>query len=102
MRAAAPSQPGIIKLRGETFKISEKVLYKPNANSVVYFGKLNDRNIKIESDKQFDIYDGVHLEFKLITKDKIVQLKYYEPEFYNEHNFNQSRDIIVKIEKEIT
>ena len=60
---------------------------------------IDDRNIKIESDKQFDIYDGVHLEFKLITKDKIVQLNYYEPEFYNEHNFNQSRDNIVKIEK---
>lgn len=60
---------------------------------------IDDRNIKIESDKQFDIYDGVHLEFKLITKDKIVQLNYYEPQFYNEHNFNQSRDNIVKIEK---
>lgn len=60
---------------------------------------IDDRNIKIESDKQFDIYDGVHLEFKLITKDKIVQLNYYEPEFYNEHNFNQSRASIIKIEK---
>lgn len=60
---------------------------------------IDDRNIKIESNKQFDIYDGVHLEFKLITKDKIVQLKYYEPEFYNEHNFNQSRASIIKIEK---
>ena len=63
---------------------------------------IDDRNIKIESDRKFDIFDGVHLEFKLITKDKIVQLNYYEPQFYNEHNFNQSRDIIVKIEKIIT
>ncbi len=60
---------------------------------------IDDRNIKIESDRQFDIYDGVDLEFKLITKDKIVQLNYYEPEFYNEHNFNQSRASIIKIEK---
>lgn len=60
---------------------------------------IDDRNIKIESDRQFDIYDGVDLEFKLITKDKIVQLNYYEPEFYNEHDFNQSRASIIKIEK---
>ena len=60
---------------------------------------IDDRNIKIESDKQFDIYDGVHIEFKLITKDKIVQLNYYEPEFYNEHIYNQSRDNIINIEK---
>jgi hypothetical protein len=59
----------------------------------------DDRNIKIKSDIKFEISDGVGLEFKLITKDKIIQLKYYEPEFYNQEDFNQSRDNIVKIEK---
>jgi hypothetical protein len=59
----------------------------------------DDRNIKIKSDIKFEIYDGVGLEFKLITKDKIIQLNYYEPEFYNQEDFNQSRDNIVKIEK---
>ena len=68
-------------------------------NKYELWNLIDDRNIKIESDKNFDIFDGVDLEFKLITKDKIVQLNFYEPQFYNEHNFNQSRDNIVKIEK---
>jgi len=63
---------------------------------------IDDRNIKIESDRKIDIYDGVNSVFKLITKDKIIELNYYEPEFYNQEYFNQSRDNIVKIEKIIT
>ena len=38
--------------------------------------------------------------FKLITKDKIIQLQYYDPKGQNEIcKFNQTRDDIVKIEE---
>jgi hypothetical protein len=38
--------------------------------------------------------------FKLITKDKIIQLQYYDSKGQNEIcKFNQTRDDIVKIEE---
>ena len=38
--------------------------------------------------------------FKLLTKDKIIQLQYYDPKGQNENcKFNQTRDDIVKIEE---
>ena len=44
---------------------------------------------------------SVHYEiFKLLTKDKIIQLQYYDPKGQNENcKFNQTRDDIVKIEE---
>jgi hypothetical protein len=41
--------------------------------------------------------------FKLLTKDKIIELKYYDPRGQNKDcKFNQTRDYIVKIEEIIS
>lgn len=41
--------------------------------------------------------------FKLLTKDKIIELKYYDPKGQNKDcKFNQTRDYIVKIEEIIS
>ncbi len=38
--------------------------------------------------------------FKLLTKDKIIELQYYNPRGLNEDcKFNQTRDDIIKIEE---
>ena len=41
--------------------------------------------------------DGGNVEFKLITKDKIIQLDYYDPEGLNECKYNETRDVITKV-----
>ena len=45
--------------------------------------------------------DGCNDVFKLITKSEIIKLEYYDPLGMNECEFNQTREIVIKIEKVI-
>jgi hypothetical protein len=71
-----------------------KDITKYNIWNLVDGSKLDslDTNCETEFHMGYEI-------FKLITKDKIIELKYYNPRGLNEDcKFNQTRDDIIKIE----
>jgi len=71
-----------------------KDITKYNIWNLVDGAKLDslDTNCETEFHMGYEI-------FKLITKDKIIELKYYNPKGQNEDcKFNQTRDDIIKIE----
>lgn len=68
--------------------------------AIVNYGLWNlvdDTSKKLHLGSECGITDGVGVEIKLISKDKIVQLNYYDPEGLNECKFDQTRDIITKV-----
>jgi len=72
-----------------------KDITKYNIWNLVDGAKLDslDTNCETEFHMGYEI-------FKLITKDKIIQLQYYNPRGLNEDcKFNQTRDDIIKIEE---
>ena len=72
-----------------------KDITKYNIWNLVDGAKLDslDTNCETEFHMGYEI-------FKLLTKDKIIQLQYYDPKGQNENcKFNQTRDDIVKIEE---
>jgi len=51
----------------------------------------------LDTNCETDFHLGYEI-FKLLTKDKIIQLQYYDPRGMNDCKFNQTRDDIIKIE----
>jgi hypothetical protein len=52
----------------------------------------------LDTNCETDFHLGYEI-FKLLTKDKIIQLQYYNPRGMNDCKFNQTRDDIIKIEE---
>ena len=72
-----------------------KDITKYNIWNLVDGAKLDSLDTNCET----ELHMGYEI-FKLITKDKIIQLQYYNPRGLNEDcKFNQTRDDIVKIEE---
>ena len=72
-----------------------KDITKYNIWNLVDGAKLDSLDTNCET----ELHMGYEI-FKLITKDKIIQLQYYDPKGQNENcKFNQTRDDIVKIEE---
>ena len=72
-----------------------KDIIKYNIWNLVDGAKLDSLDTNCET----ELHMGYEI-FKLITKDKIIQLQYYNPRGLNEDcKFNQTRDDIIKIEE---
>ena len=79
-------------------KSSDKSIWKDitkyNLWNLVDGAKLDSLDTNCET----DFHLGYEI-FKLLTKDKIIQLQYYDPRGMNDCKFNQTLDDIIKIEE---
>ena len=62
---------------------------------------IDDENIKRKSETFCEFTDGLYSEYKLITKNEVIKLTYYEPSELNKCEYNKFRDDISKIDKTI-
>ena len=88
--------------------ISNEIEYGKTIPDVnVYFSwvdtKLSNESIWKDITKYnlWNLIDDSNDVFKLITKSEIIKLEYYDPLGMNECEFNQTREIVIKIEKVI-
>jgi hypothetical protein len=62
---------------------------------------IDDDNIERKSRFTCGVTDGVYSEYKLITKNQVIKLTYFEPFELNKCEYNKFRDDISKIDKTI-
>jgi hypothetical protein len=62
---------------------------------------IDDDNIERKSRFTCGVLDGIYCEYRLITKNQVIKLKYFEPFETNKCKYNKFRDDISKIDKTI-
>ena len=81
-------------------KSSNKTIWKDIAKYNIWNLVDGDKIDSLDTNCETEFHLGYEI-FKLLTKDKIIQLQYYDPRGMNDCKFNQTLDDIIKIEETI-